>query len=215
MRVEFVFDTICPWCYVGAVRLVGALSSRPDYRVAIRWTPFILNPDMPYGGADRQSYLERKFGGASRVHRLNTAVTETGRGEGIVFDFDRIKRTPNSLHSHRLIKFAARFDKESQAGILIFKSYFTDGIDIGRIEDLIALGERLGLPQRDLADYLYSDADFAAVVGDNARAHRLGVNGVPSMIFNDRFAISGAQETVVLRRLLDLASEDQTESVSS
>ena len=35
------------------------------------------------------------------------------------------------------------------------------------------------------------------------------------MIFNDRFAISGAQETVVLRRLLDLASEDQTESVSS
>ena len=214
MKAEFVFDTICPWCYLGKARFVRALRFRPDLRVSIRWTPFMLNPEMPLGGADRQSFMERKFGGPSRVQRINNAVVEAGKTEGIKFNFDRMYRTPNSLHSHRFIKCAAQFGMEVPAIDMVFKGYFNEGVDVGQIEELIELGVELGLPEIELASYLYSDMDFSTVISDNARAHRFGVSGVPCVILDDKFAISGAQETDVLLRLLDLAAENQFEQVS-
>lgn len=214
MKAEFIFDTVCPWCYLGKVRLVRALRMRPEYRVALRWTPFTLNPDLPLNGADRQSYLERKLGGAGRVQRLNNAVVEAARDEGVKINFERLYRMPNSLHSQRFIKLAAEYGLAVPAIDLVFKAYFKEGIDIGQIEELIELGLELGISEMELAHYLYSDTDFSTVVNENARARRLGVTGVPCIIFNDRFAISGAQETAVLLSLLDLAAENHMEPVS-
>ena len=214
MKAEFIFDTVCPWCYLGKVRFVRALRLRPDLRIQIRWTPFMLNPEMPLSGADRQSFMERKFGGPSRVQRLNNAVIEAGKAEGIKFNFDRMYRTPSSLHSHRFIKFAAQYGLQVPAIDMVFKGYFKEGVDIGQVEELIELGVELGMSEIELARYLYSDLDFATVLNDNARTHRLGVSGVPCVIIDDKYAISGAQETDVLLRLLDVAAENQFEQVS-
>ena len=209
MKTEFFFDVICPWCYLGKARLARAVKLRPDTPCEIRFTPFLLNPDMPMGGMDRQSYLERKLGGPSRVRRMNRAVTEAGKAEGLKFNLDRIYRTPNTIHAHRLIKFATARGLAIPAIDTLFRGYFNEGIDIGQIEELIELGVELGLPEMDLVRYLYSDQDFASVVGDNARAHRLGVVGIPSVVMDDRFAISGAQEVGVLVRLFDISAENQ------
>lgn len=214
MFVDYIFDTICPWCYLGKVRLERALAERPQARVTVRWRPFMLDPEMPIGGMDRRAYLERKFGGPARVQRLNSAVVQAARSEGVTFHFDRITRTPNTLHSHRLIRFSTRYDRQAQAVEALFGAYFRHGRDIGAIEELIALGADLGLPEAELADYLYSEADVACVMNDNARAHRLGVNGVPCIILDNRFAVSGAQDLDVLLRMLDLAQENQLEPVS-
>ena len=214
MKAEFIFDTVCPWCYLGKVRFVRALRLRPELRVSVRWTPFILNPDLPLNGTDRQSYLERKLGGAARVQRLTNAVLEAGREEGVKINFERIYRIPNSLHSQRFIKLAAEYGLVIPAVDLVFKAYFKEGIDIGQIEELIELGLELGIPEIETASYLYSDTDFSTVINENARARRLGVAGVPCIIFDDRFAISGAQETSILMHLLDLAAENNFEQVS-
>lgn len=215
MKAEFFFDVVCPWCYVGKVRLVRALKLRPELHVDVRFTSFLLNPEMPRGGADRQSHLERKLGGPSRVNRMNNAVSEAGLIEGIKFNFDRIYRMPNTIHAHRLIKFATRQGMTIPVIDTLFKSYFREGVDIGLIEDLIELGTELGLDEMEMARYLYSDLDFASLMNDNARVHRLGVSGVPCVVVDDRFAISGAQEADVLVRLLDLAAENQLEQVSA
>src|SRR3546814_11424457 len=57
MVIDIYFDLVCPWCYIGKHRLERALASRPQFRPAIRWQPFQLNPGMPRGG-DRQSVVE-------------------------------------------------------------------------------------------------------------------------------------------------------------
>jgi predicted DsbA family dithiol-disulfide isomerase len=215
MKVEFFFDVICPWCYVGKVRFARALRQRQDYRVDVRFTPFLLNPDLPMGGVDRQTFLERKLGGPSRVQRLNNAVMEASKAEGVRFNFERIYRTPNSIHAHRLIKFATQMGLAIPAIDTLFKSYFRDGVDVGQIEDLIELGGELGLDDLDVARFLYSDLDFSTVMSDNTRAHRMGVTGVPCVVVDEKFAISGAQESDVLVRLLDLAAENQMEQVST
>ena len=116
MRLDIYSDTICPWCFIGKRRLERALAVRPQPDLTIRWRAFQLNPDMPPGGMDRRSYLEAKFGGAARTARVYDAVTAAGAGEGIEFDFGRLGRTPNTLESHRLLRFA--FDQGRQDALV-------------------------------------------------------------------------------------------------
>lgn len=215
MRIEYVFDTVCPWCYVGKRRLERALAERADSRVTIQWRPFLLNPDLPPDGVDRRSYLDRKFGGPARAQRVHAAVATAGEVEGIVFAFDRIGRTPNTLDSHRLIRYAGSIGREAEAVEAIYAAYFSQGLDIGDIGILAEIGARVGLNRKMLFEYLASEADKATVLSDNARAHRLGVNGVPCLILEGQYALAGAQEPDILLRLIDIVREAEAEAAFS
>lgn len=215
MRIDFIFDTVCPWCYVGKRRFLRALTMRPGARIDIRWRPFLLNPDIPLDGIERAVYLDRKFGGPSRVSRIHGAVASAGREEGIEFAFDRIQRTPNTLHSHRLIRFASALGREGTVVEAIYHAYFCDGRDIGLIDELIDIGAAQGLPAGELRAYMLSDADISTVMNDNARAHRLGINGVPCIVLDGSYALAGAQEPDILLRLIDIAREGEAEAALS
>lgn len=211
MRIEYVFDTVCPWCYVGKRRLERALAQRPETRPRIVWRPFLLNPDLPPEGIDRKLYLDRKFGGAARVQRVHAAVAAAGRAEGIEFDFDAIARMPNSLNSHRLIRYAGGTGREAEVVEALYRAYFTLGLDIGDIRILADIGASVGMEREQIMAHLASEADAAGVLGDNARAHRLGVNGVPCLILEGSYALAGAQEPDILLRLIDIVRESQPE----
>jgi len=215
VKIEFIFDTVCPWCYVGKRRFERALAQRPGTRANIVWRPFLLNPDIPPEGVDRRTYLDRKFGGPARVQRIHGAVAAAGEAEGITFDFDRILRAPNTLNSHRMIRFSAGLGREAETVEAIYRGYFCEGRDIGAIADLVDIGRAIGLPTDSLEQYLRSDADISVILNDNARAHRLGVNGVPCLIFDGQYAIAGAQEPDVLLRLIDIAREAEAEAALS
>ena len=215
MKIEFIFDTVCPWCYVGKRRFERALAQRPGTRATIAWRPFLLNPDIPPEGIDRRAYLDRKFGGPARVQRVHGAVAAAGEAEGIAFDFDRILRAPNTLNSHRMIRFSAGLGREAETVEAIYHGYFCDGRDIGSIVDLMEIGRAVGLPADALEAYLRSDADISLILNDNARAHRLGVNGVPCLVLDGQYAIAGAQEPDVLLRLIDIAREAEAEAALS
>jgi predicted DsbA family dithiol-disulfide isomerase len=211
VKIEFIFDTVCPWCYVGKRRFERALTQRPGTRTEIVWRPFLLNPDIPPEGIDRRAYLDRKFGGPARVNRIHAAVAAAGAAEGIAFAFDRITRAPNTLNSHRMIRFAAGFGRQPEVVEALYHAYFVEGLDIGLVPTLVALGERLDLPGIELEEYLRSEADVSAVLNDNARAHRQGVNGVPCLILDGSYALAGAQEPDILLRLIDIARQSETE----
>lgn len=215
MRIEYVFDTVCPWCYVGKRRFERALSMRPDVRADIHWRPFLLNPDLPPEGIDRQLYLDRKFGGAARVQRVHAAVTAAGHAEGVDFRFDLITRTPNTLNSHRLIRHAAAIGLEGAVVEALYQGYFLQGLDIGDLDTLVGIAAQVGLDWSEARDFLYSEKDTATVLTENARAHRLGVNGVPCLIIDGAYALAGAQEPEILLRLIDIARETSAEPAFS
>lgn len=215
MKIEFIFDTVCPWCYVGKRRFERALAQRPGARADIRWRPFLLNPDIPLDGIDRRAYLDRKFGGPARVQRVHSAVAAAGEAEGIQFAFDRITRAPNTLNSHRMIRFASAVGREAETVEAIYHGYFCEGYDIGSIAALVSIGASIGLPADALEEYLDSDTDITVVMNDNARAHRLGVNGVPCLVLDGLYAVAGAQEPDVLLRLIDIAREAEAEAALS
>ena len=204
--VQVIFDTICPWCFIGKRRFEMALALRPDIKVRFRWRPFLLNREMPREGIDRTAYLIRKFGSEARVRRIHGTIAETGQSVDIDFAFDRIDRTPNSVDSHRLVHFAERQAKAADVVERLFVEFFLTGRDIGQRDVLLSIAGDAGLDVKEVERYLETDEDIDFVYDENNRAHRLGVNGVPAFVFNDRMVIAGAQEPQVLARMLDAAA---------
>ena len=208
MSIEVVYDLICPWCFLGVRRLLRSLQRRPDLLGDITWRPFLLNPDMPRAGMARPDYIIRKFGGEERARRLYASISEIGRAEGLQFRFDAIRRTPSSVDAHRLVRFAARYGRADATVEALFSAHFTEGRDIGNIVVLGEIADVIGLDARAAEWFLTGDDDIDTVHADNLRAHRLGINGVPCFVLNDRHAIAGAQEPEVIERLLDVAALD-------
>ena len=208
MLIEVVYDLVCPWCYLGVRRLFRTTRRRPDLLFEVGWRPFLLNPDMPHAGMARSDYVIRKFGGEDRARRLYASITEIGAAEGVEFRFDRIRRTPSSVDAHRLVRWAAPYGRSSDVAEALFAAHFADGRDIGDHAVLRAIAASSGLDPAAAAAFLRSDDDVDAVHGDNLRAHRLGINGVPCFVVGGKHAVAGAQEPEVIERLLDVAAVD-------
>jgi predicted DsbA family dithiol-disulfide isomerase len=208
MHVDIIIDTICPWCYVGKQRFDRALAIRPHAQIDVEWHPFQLNPNMAPGGMDRETYVSRKFGGMDRARRVHASVVEAGAQEGIDFRFDLIRRTPNTVDSHRLIAAARQFGCQNEAVSAIFRAYFTDGRDIGDFETLAAIAKEIGLDAAAIRDFRSSEHGRGEVLTLDDMARSLGVNGVPCYIIDRRYAISGAQSPEVFLQVFDLAQQD-------
>jgi predicted DsbA family dithiol-disulfide isomerase len=205
MEIQMIFDTVCPWCYIGKRRMEQALALRPHVDIDLVWRPFLLNREIPADGIDRTAYLIRKFGTEARVRRIYSAIAQAGESVDIDFAFDRIDRTPNSVDSHRLIRYALLNGANPRIVETLFFEYFIEGLDIGRQDVLQEIGARDGLDGAAIGAYLNSEEDIDFVYDENRRAHRMGVNGVPAFVFNEKMVISGAQEPQILARMIDAA----------
>lgn len=209
MRIDIVFDSVCPWCYLGKRRFDRALRLRPNLKPEIQYRSFLLNPDLPPGGVDRREFLERKFGSSQQYDRVVEALVLTGKGEGIDFALDKIDKTPNSANSHRLVRLAQTIGAQGKAVDALFAAYFEQGMDIGDPEVLIRLAEDIGIDRQVATTHMLGDGDLNSVFNENARMHRLGVTGVPCYIFDESKAISGAQEPEIIVRMLDMAAAQE------
>ena len=211
MLIDIVSDAVCPWCYVGKRRLEAALATRPDLTVDIAWHAFQLNPDMPDGGMDRESYLASKFGSAARAASIYDDIEQAGAGEGISFAFDSIQRTPNTINAHRLILLAGKQDVQGAVVERLLQRYFLEGGDIGDIEQLVAIAGEAGIDETVAKDYLNSDEGVEEVTNEDRQMRHIGVTGVPCFIIDKRYAVSGAQAPEVFQRIFDTVIAEAAE----
>ncbi len=211
MQLEIFSDTVCPWCYIGKRRLERALRMRPQPGLTLRWRAFQLNPGLPQNGMDRRQYMIAKFGSLDRAQRLFDAVARVGAQEGITFDFERIARTPNTLRSHRLLYAAAEEGRQSDLLDLIYAAYFTQGLDIGDADVLSALAFEAGMSAGIINEAMTEGSRMDLAINEDLQSRRIGINGVPFLVFNGRFGLSGAQEPEALLNMLDLAREEDAQ----
>jgi len=208
MHIDIISDTICPWCFIGKRRLERALQARPELAVQIGWRPFQLNPDMPREGMARSDYLARKFGGSGRADKIYDSIRAAGLEEGIAFEFGRIGRAPNTIASHRLIRWAASAGVQHEVVEKIFERYFIRGEDIGNAAVLTAVAREAGMDADLVAELLAGDADIELVRSEDNLARELGIGGVPCFIIDRKYAISGAQDPAVFLQVFDFAQRD-------
>jgi predicted DsbA family dithiol-disulfide isomerase len=212
--VDIVSDTICPWCYIGKRRFEKALQISGRTDVALSWRPFQLNPDMPAEGMTRDDYVRAKFGGGDRPRQIYQAIAESGREAGIEFQFSRIRRTPNTILSHRLIHFSAKNNRQDEVVGELFRAYFEQGQDLGDLDTLVDIALRSGLDALRARRFLLSDEGRQEVVASDVYARRLGINGVPCFIVNRKYAVSGAQPPSAFVEVFNLAERDAATSAA-
>lgn len=210
LRIEIVSDPVCPWCYIGKRRLDAALASHPEITAEIRWSPFQLTPDMPRDGRDRAEHYTAIFG-AERAVLIRDSMAETAREEGLDFQWRDGARSPNTLGAHVLMDMAAGTPgcDTSVLAEALFHAHHVDCADLGDTTVLTKLGVEAGLDAETLRAALADTARENRVRAQIQKAADRGVSGVPCFIFNDRYAVSGAQPADAFADLLvRLASPD-------
>ena len=208
MQIDVISDTVCPWCFIGKRRLARAMALRPNIVFDVKWRPYQLDPTIPAGGHDRQAYMRAKFGDdPMKIVEMHKLIAAEGEKEGIAFDFAAIARRPNSLNSHRLIRWAEAAGVQDDVVERLFIAYFENGEDIGDIRVLADIADICGMDAMEVAQMLEDDDDLALVQREDLIAHEMGVTGVPAMIFGNKLAVSGAREAEVLVSVIDRVTE--------
>jgi len=212
MQIDVISDTVCPWCFIGKRRLMRAMALRPELAFDVKWRPYRLDPTVPKGGMDRQAYMRAKFGDdPMKIVEMHKLIAAEGAKDGIEFDFAAIQRRPDTLDSHRLIRWAEANGVQDEVVERLFIAYFENGEDIGDIRVLADIADLCGMDGVEVAEMLDSDTDRTLVEREDQIAHEMGVTGVPAMIFGGKLAISGAREPEMLVAVIDRVAAMQTE----
>ena len=211
--VNVYSDVVCPWCYIGKRKLEQALTrlGAENLTVTPNWRAFQLNPDMPASGIARKDYVAAKFGGPERAKEIYARVAAAGIEVGIAFQFDKIGQQPNTIHAHRLIRFAGLKGNQDAVVEALFHAFFLEFRDIGDIASLSDIASEAGLDRQVVFDFLSSDAEISAIKLEDETARRLGISGVPFFIFGGKYAVSGAQPADVIFDAIQQASAETGE----
>src|SRR5258706_1914699 len=184
MQIDVISDSVCPWCIIGKRWLMGAMALRPNIVFDVKWRPYRLDPTVPKGGMNRQAYMRAKFGDdPMKIVEMHRLIAAEGAKEGIEFDFAAIQRRPDTLDSHRLIRWAEANGVQDEVVERLFVAYFENGEDIGDIRVLADIADLCGMDGVEVAEMLEGDTDRAMVEREGQIPHRMAVTAVPAVTF--------------------------------
>jgi len=149
---------------------------------------------MPLEGMNRKDYLKTKFGSEEKAQEIYKKIYQVGVVNKLYFQFDKIKKTPNSFASHKLLALAFLEKKQETVLQTLFYSYFIEGINIGDLNELIKIAKQHNIYDKNTLNYLSSDEDKENLLGEQIQAQNLGINSVPCFIVDKKIVLFGAQD---------------------
>jgi predicted DsbA family dithiol-disulfide isomerase len=204
MKVEIWSDVICPFCYIGKRTFERALARLPQPdRVEVAWKSFQLQPDVTTDPTRNavQHLAERKGWPMDFAREAAADVSNRAKAVGLEFNYDRTV-VANTFDAHRLAHFAATQGKGHEMAEQLFKAYFTDGRNIADHAALAQLAVGIGLRGAEVKGVLASGLFADEVRRDIDEAMQMGINGVPFFVFDNKYAVSGAQDSSVFLQAL-------------
>ena len=215
MQIDIWSDIACPWCYIGKRRLETALADHPQRdEIEVTWHSYQLDPTLPehYDGTEIEYLASRKGMPEDQVRQMFGHVTEQAAGEGLAYDFDRLV-VANSARAHELLHLAKDRGRADAVKEALLSGHFEHGTDIGDVDQLVQVGVGAGLDEGEIRAALEDGRYQAAVASDIDMARQIGVTGVPFVVVDMKYAVSGAQPPEVFREVLDKALAERTPAV--
>ncbi|WP_261163866.1 DsbA family protein [Microbacterium sp. Marseille-Q6965] len=198
IKIDIWSDVACPWCYIGKRNLEKGLAETAGDddapRVEIEYHSFELSPDTPvdFEGSSAEFLAAHKGISIEQAQAMNDRVAQIAEGAGLHYRFDLQKHT-NTVKAHELIHFAKAHGKQLEMKERLLSAYFVEGRHVGRIDELVALAEEVGLDGAAAREALEAGAYLDAVRADQAQASAYGIGGVPFFVIDGRYGVSGAQ----------------------
>ena len=193
MKIDIASDVVCPWCIIGYKQLERALHET-GIPADIHWHPFELNPDMAAGGENLREHLAAKYGTTPDGSRqARECLTTLGADLGFEFNYADDMRMVNTFRAHQLIHWAEMFGRGHDMKMALFVAFFTHRRDLDDTGILASEAGAIGLDGSE-ARAVLADGRFAPAVR-SAEHYWLsrGVRGVPAIIFEERYLLTGAQ----------------------
>ncbi|WP_338748925.1 DsbA family oxidoreductase [Janibacter alittae] len=215
MQIDIWSDIACPWCYIGKRRLETALADFPHRaEVGVTWHSYQLDPTLPehYDGTEVEYLASRKGMPAEQVQQMFAHVAAQAAGEGLAYDFDSLV-VANSARAHELLHLARDRGLGDELKEVLLSAHFEQGADIGDVDTLVRLGASAGLDAGEARSALADGRYRGAVASDIDMARQIGVTGVPFVVVDMKYAVSGAQPPEVFREVLDKAWAEQAPAI--
>ncbi len=212
MQIDVYHDIACPWCRIGKANLESALQEWTGEPVAVTYQPFLLEDGLPKAGTPARDHYRGKFG-PENIEPMFERVRGAGRNVGVEFNFDDAIRAPSD-DAHRLILLAPETAKKAVLDGL-HRAYFNDGKNVADLETLANVAAEAGMDRAETLARLETDEGRAETAAAIANAQRLGITGVPFFVFDNRYALSGAQPPQTMLAAMRQAAEDRAASMNS
>ncbi|MEE5052330.1 DsbA family oxidoreductase [Pseudomonas alliivorans] len=194
LKIDFVSDVSCPWCVIGLRALDKALAELGDeVQAQIHFQPFELNPNMPAEGQDIKEHIAEKYGSTpAQIEGIHDTIRKRGAEQGFVFAQGE-RRIYNTFDAHRLLHWAELEGKQHALKDALFEAYFSDLKDPSNLQTLADVAQKVGL-DRVRAQAVLDNNEYASEVREAEQLWTSrGVSSVPTIVFNDQYAVSGGQ----------------------
>lgn len=212
LHIDLVSDIACPWCAIGYARLEQALESiKEQVSVSLQWRAFELNPDPNLLPEPILPALSKKYGRSEEEMRASQqSMMQIATDLGLNFDKMQQRFTCNTFDAHRLVKWAAAFDKQTAMKQALFDAYFGFAEDVSKLEVLQKCAEQAGLDAEEAVKVLQSAQFIDEVRTEEAHYQNAGISSVPAFVINQRYLISGAQDPATLAASLKQIAAEMT-----
>ncbi|MFD1468983.1 DsbA family oxidoreductase [Hymenobacter caeli] len=210
MKVEIWSDVVCPFCYIGKRRFEEGLRQfgHPE-TVEVTWRSFQLTPDfVPEPGVSIHASLAAKKGvSLAEGRKMNDYMAGVAKEVGLHYDFERAVPA-NTFLAHQLIHLGAHHGRQDATKERLMAAYYTQGRDLNDVDTLVQLGSEVGLDAAEIRQALAAGTYAEAVRYDEYQAQQIGVQGVPFFVFEDKYAVSGAQPAELFTEVLNKVWEE-------
>ena len=208
LRVTLFTDYICPFCFIGDLRLQHL---QEDYEVLVNFRFIEIHPDTPVQGStvDSLDYSEQQWQG------MMDGLVEMAQEEGI-------KLAPVHLlaNSHRALLLAEAVKKEGRVifykfNQALYREYFIEGKNIGDVEVLKDIASACGVSEV-VFERAWQDKEYETTLQMNmSMAVKAGVTATPTFFIGQQ-RLTGAVSESKLRQAADAAiAERNAKQVSS
>jgi predicted DsbA family dithiol-disulfide isomerase len=207
LKIQIWSDVMCPFCYIGKRKIEEALSQFENKdSVAIEWKSFQLDPSfVATPNENIADHLAEKYRrDTDWAKSMLENMTENAKNSGLDFHFEKAILA-NSLNAHRLLHLAKKHNLSNEIKELLFKAYLTEGKNVNDWNTLQEIGQEAGLNIDEIKQLIETDTFTKEVRADQQEAQGLGVTGVPFFVFDNKYAVSGAQPTDVFLKTLQKA----------
>ncbi len=204
MKVDIWSDVRCPFCYIGKHKFEKALNDFPGKEnIEVVWHSFELDPELKTDtSVTNYEHLAMVKGiSETQAKEMSRYVIDYAEGLDLNFNFEKVV-VANSFRAHKLIQHAKNKGKANEVEEALFRAYFSEGKNIDDENVITDIAVSAGLDEKEVKTMLASDDLNYAVVRDEQDARNLGINSVPFFVFNDKYAVSGAQQPEVFSQAL-------------
>ena len=204
LKIDIVSDVVCPWCTIGYKRLEKAITELGiQDQVEIEWHPFELNPNMPAEGQNVQEHITEKYGSTLEQQKESQQfMTEAGAELGFKFDYFDDMRMANTFEAHILLDYAKAFNKQTELKMRLTTAFFSERKDVSNRAVLKQALLDVGLNAEEALSKLDDDNSRYEVKSEEAYWKNAGVSSVPTIVFNKKSKVTGAQPVDLFKKVL-------------